>query len=100
MRSDYLILVFSYETENGISAQEQGTPKQVGNEVPVVAQGSYSYTSSDGVPVQVTYIADENGFQPQGNLIPTPHPIPEAILRSLEYNAAHPEPETRGQRNF
>lgn len=26
-----------------------------------VVQGSYSYTSPDGTPITVTYIADENG---------------------------------------
>lgn len=26
-----------------------------------VVQGSYSYTSPDGTPITVTYVADENG---------------------------------------
>lgn len=39
------------------------------------------------------YLSDENGFQVTGNAVPTPPPIPEAILRSLEWNAAHPEEE-------
>lgn len=30
-----------------------------------VAQGSYSYTAPDGQLITITYIADENGFQPQ-----------------------------------
>ncbi|KAF5299942.1 hypothetical protein FQA39_LY11315 [Lamprigera yunnana] len=82
---------WSYDTENGISASEQGVHKQIGNEGGSAVQGQFSYPSLNGETVQIQYIADENGFQPQGNVLPTPPPIPEAILRSLAYNAAHPE---------
>ncbi|KAB0798156.1 hypothetical protein PPYR_09149, partial [Photinus pyralis] len=82
---------WSFETENGIQSQQQGVLKQVGNEVVPVVTGSYAYPSPNGEPVVIQFIADENGFQPQGSVLPTPPPIPEAILRSLAYNAAHPE---------
>lgn len=52
--------------------------------------GSYSYTSPEGKQIAVNYIADENGFRASGDHLPTPPPIPDAILRSLQYNAAHP----------
>ncbi|CAH1975459.1 unnamed protein product [Acanthoscelides obtectus] len=84
-----------YETENGIAAQEQGRPRQVGPELAVVAQGAFSYTAPDGTPIQVTYIADENGFQPQGAHLPIPPPIPEAIQKSLEFNARNQAPPQR-----
>lgn len=32
-------------------------------------RGSYKYTAPDGTQVSVTYIANENGFQPQGTHI-------------------------------
>lgn len=63
---------FRSKTSNGISAQEQGQLKQ--NTAPksaddpaafITVQGSYSYTGEDGQTYTVTYIADENGFQPQ-----------------------------------
>lgn len=57
---------FAYETSNGISHQEVGELKKVENEDVVVVRGSYRYIGNDGVTYEVTYIADENGFQPQG----------------------------------
>lgn len=56
-----------------------------------VAQGQYQYTAPDGQVIKVVYVADENGFQPQGEHFPTPPPIPKAIQRALEYIEAHPE---------
>lgn len=36
----------------------------------LVQAGSYVYTNAEGQPINVTYIADENGFQPVGESIP------------------------------
>ncbi|XP_017009414.2 pupal cuticle protein Edg-78E [Drosophila takahashii] len=78
---------YQFETSNGIAQQEQG----VGG---YYASGSSQYYTPEGQLIQLTYTADENGFQPQGEHLPTPPPIPEAILKSLEYNRNHPEEET------
>lgn len=53
----------------------------------VAVQGQFSYNSNEG-PISLTYTADENGFVPQGAHLPVAPPIPEAILKSLAFNAA------------
>ncbi|XP_013141188.1 PREDICTED: endocuticle structural glycoprotein SgAbd-2-like [Papilio polytes] len=84
---------YSYETGNGIAAQEQGYLKNAGvkDAEAQVAQGSFSYTSPEGIPISVSYIADENGFRAEGAHLPTPPPIPEAIARALQYIQSQPQ---------
>ncbi|KAJ2948711.1 hypothetical protein O0L34_g7967 [Tuta absoluta] len=73
---------YAYETSNGISAEENGVAVDG-----VKAQGGYSYTGDDGQVYSIRYTADENGFVPVGDHLPTPPPIPEEILKALEQNA-------------
>ncbi|XP_066250404.1 endocuticle structural glycoprotein SgAbd-2-like [Euwallacea similis] len=80
---------YNYESASGISAEEQGDARGDGTK----SHGSYSYTGSDGQQFSITYTADENGFVPHGSHLPTPPPIPEAILKALQENA---EAEARG----
>lgn len=81
---------YAYETGNGISAQERG---QLRGADALAADGSFSFTSPEGQQFSITYTADENGFHPQGAHLPTPPPIPEAILKSIQQNLAE---EARG----
>ncbi|XP_030388383.1 larval cuticle protein III/IV-like [Scaptodrosophila lebanonensis] len=76
----------SFKTSNGIAQTASGD--EHGN-----IQGQYSFTSPEGVPVQISYVADENGYVPTGDQLPVPPPIPEAILRAIEYIKAHPPKE-------
>lgn len=84
---------YAYETADGVQAQEQGVLRDDGQEGSQQSQGSFSFTAPDGNQYSISYIADENGFQPQGAHLPTPPPIPEEILKALEQNAAD---EARG----
>lgn len=38
----------------------------------IEAKGAFSYTSPEGEAISLTYIADENGFQPTGDHLPQP----------------------------
>ncbi|CAH0698162.1 unnamed protein product [Spodoptera exigua] len=87
---------WAYDTENGISASEDGSLKQIDAETKAqVAQGQASWKSPEGEVISFQYVADENGYQPQGSHLPVAPPIPEAILRALEYIRAHPPPEEK-----
>ncbi|XP_063587490.1 cuticle protein AMP1A-like [Penaeus indicus] len=59
---------FDFETANGISVSESGSP--VGEDGAINSAGSFSYTAPDGTPVHVEFVADERGFQPQSDLLP------------------------------
>ncbi|CAK1547311.1 unnamed protein product [Leptosia nina] len=85
---------FSYETGNGIQAQESGAPRAQGPEGPAVtAEGGFSFRTPEGQQISLSYTADENGFHPVGDHLPTPPPIPEAILQSIEFNKRNPSSE-------
>ncbi|XP_022903994.1 larval cuticle protein LCP-17-like [Onthophagus taurus] len=93
---------WSYENDNGISAQEQGSLTN-SKEPAVAAQGGFQYKSPEGEQISIQYVADENGFQPQGAHLPVapePQPIPAYIARALDWIAAHPQPEEKPQRKF
>lgn len=77
---------YSFDTSNGIHADENGTAIDG-----VKAQGSYSYIGDDGKVYSVVYSADENGFRPQGDHLPTPPPVPEAIKKVIEQAAKDKE---------
>ena len=79
---------YQFDTTNGIAAQEAG----VGGHY---ASGSSAYYAPDGQLITLTYTADENGFHPLGDHLPTPPPVPAAILKALDYIRTHPNQETR-----
>ncbi|XP_064542784.1 larval cuticle protein 65Ag1-like [Drosophila montana] len=62
---------FAVETSDGKTHQEEGQLKNVGTEHEAIAvHGVYSYVGDDGQTYTLNYVADENGFQPQGDHLP------------------------------
>ncbi|XP_068145408.1 larval cuticle protein 1 [Drosophila tropicalis] len=53
--------------------------------------GSFSWVSPEGEHIEVKYVANENGYQPSGAVLPTPPPIPVEIARALAWLEAHPQ---------
>ncbi|XP_055326085.1 cuticle protein CP14.6-like, partial [Sitodiplosis mosellana] len=85
---------YAYQTSNGIATKEQGQLKQIGSEAGIAVKGDYAYTSPEGEKVQLSYIADENGFQPTGSHLPVAPAIPARIARAFEYlQHAAPQPQ-------
>lgn len=72
-----------FETADGVKREEEGAQKQIGEEAGATSRGSWSYTAPEGDKIDLTFVADENGFQPQGAHLPVaPEPSP-AIKRAL-----------------
>lgn len=60
-----------FETSDGQSRQEQAELKNVGtDEEAISVKGSYSWVAEDGQTYTVNFVADENGYQPEGAHLP------------------------------
>lgn len=81
---------FDLKVETNNHIQESRSGDVHGN-----IHGDFSWLAPGGEEVKITYVADENGYQPSGALLPTPPPIPVEIQRGLDYLAAHPQAEDR-----
>lgn len=67
----FFFFFYSVETSDGKTHQEEGQLKDVGTEnESLVVRGSFSYVGDDGQTYTVNYLADENGFQPEGEHLP------------------------------
>ncbi|KAF0305186.1 Cuticle protein AM1274 [Amphibalanus amphitrite] len=95
---------FHFSTENGIYRTESGVPlpgygkNAYGQpEGSYRQEGSWSYTDGYGNPVKVTFVADDNGYQPSSDILPTPvptqYPTPEVDPAYVEPQPAYVEPQ-------
>nr|XP_053626958.1 endocuticle structural glycoprotein SgAbd-5-like [Cherax quadricarinatus] len=62
---------FQYETSDGITRQEYGSQNDG-----QITKGGWRYTSPDGVPVHITFLADHGGYQPLDAVLPVAPPLP------------------------
>ncbi|XP_064089159.1 cuticle protein AMP4-like [Macrobrachium nipponense] len=87
---------FDFEAENGIKFQFSGSEGENGG---AYMQGVYSYPMEDGSLAEVTFVADENGYQPDSSLLPVapafPHPIPQYVLDQIEFARLQEESRAR-----
>ncbi len=61
-----------YETSDGIIRTEEAVLKNPGTEnETLVITGTITWTTPDGQQYTIEFIADENGFQPRGEHLPT-----------------------------
>ncbi|XP_069171019.1 pupal cuticle protein 20-like [Procambarus clarkii] len=74
---------FNFASEDGISRYEQGTPQ--GETGAVAMQGGWSFTFPDGSPAIFSFVADGDGYRPESDLLPTPHPLPAHAIAQIEF---------------
>ncbi|XP_064089677.1 cuticle protein AM/CP1114-like [Macrobrachium nipponense] len=86
-----------WETENGIEVHISGSQGATGGANVI---GSWSYTQDDGSVANLKFVADENGYQPESDLLPVaphfPHPIPQFVLDQIEFARLEDERRARG----
>ncbi|XP_042218344.1 endocuticle structural glycoprotein SgAbd-2-like [Homarus americanus] len=89
------------ETGNSISLYQAGSPS--GPDGAVVQTGRYSYPAPDGTIIEVQFVADENGFQPESDILPVapafPHPIPQFVLDQIAFAAEEDRAEAAAVRS-
>ncbi|XP_050295130.1 larval cuticle protein III/IV-like [Anthonomus grandis grandis] len=78
---------WSYQSADGTSQEQSGRPDVLGQ----IVQGNAEWYDPQGVRHNIVYVADANGYQAASADIPVGPPIPAAILKSLQWNARHPE---------
>nr|XP_045608539.1 endocuticle structural glycoprotein SgAbd-5-like [Procambarus clarkii] len=62
---------FQYASSDGTAREEYGTQHDG-----QTSKGGWRYTSPEGVPVDITFVADHGGYQPQGAVLPVAPALP------------------------
>ncbi|CAL4060535.1 unnamed protein product [Meganyctiphanes norvegica] len=82
---------FDVETTNGIRRSESGSPASNGASGQI---GQVAFTFPNGEDFELSFVANENGYQPQSPFLPVapafPHPIPDFVLEQIEFARNNP----------
>jgi hypothetical protein len=63
---------FQYETSDGVSRQESAQVNNFGSDnEELVVRGTISWTSPEGELISFNYVADKDGYRPEGTHIPS-----------------------------
>ncbi|XP_068249121.1 cuticle protein AMP4-like [Palaemon carinicauda] len=85
-----------FEAANGIEVHISGSQGESGGANVI---GSWSYPLEDGTIASLKFVADENGYQPESDLLPVaphfPHPIPQFVLDQIEFARLEDERRAR-----
>merc|ERR1711939_1208738 len=80
---------YNFEAENGIAVDTVGSSNGAGASN---MQGSYRYILDDGSTANFNWIADEEGYRVESNMLPVapafPHPIPAYVQEQIDFAAA------------
>nr|P81578.1 RecName: Full=Cuticle protein AM1239; Short=CPAM1239 [Cancer pagurus] len=71
---------YRFETTNGIAEERVGVPGSQGQSN---MKGGYSFNLPDGSRFQLSFAADENGYNADSPFIPTDHPLPAHVIELL-----------------
>ncbi|XP_066156437.1 larval cuticle protein III/IV-like [Euwallacea fornicatus] len=85
---------FQWSYESGDGSKQEQSGHEIVPEGGQALQGSAEWVDPEGGVHQLRYEADERGYLPSSADLPVAPAVPEAILKGLQWNAAHPEEET------
>ncbi|XP_059216259.1 pupal cuticle protein Edg-78E isoform X2 [Stomoxys calcitrans] len=80
---------YDFQTSNGITVKGAGNANG--------AVGVVQYVSPEGLPITWTYVADSEGYHPEGEHIPI---RPEYVEKALEYIRTHPTVDEKKSRSL
>merc|ERR1711970_1649772 len=71
-----------FALDNGVAVVEEG---QAGVEGQANHAGQFTFTAPNGEVITLNFVADERGFQPTGDHLPTPPPMPPHALEQIRW---------------